>query len=302
MRTQRGGPRRHRRSRSTRSPTRASTVAAISPGRGCERCGDRLGRAVVREDDGPLAGSDAVSLDVCRGGSGQHDPGPIVVGEDDRAFRRARGDHDAAGADVPQPALGRRGGMALHRRHVAVVVDAQRRHPGADAIPGRRGIRVDEQDAVLRVGDLRDGGRPAAGLPGPDDQDLAMRVPAVEPAGIPAVTRLESTATGEARHAQAVLQHDRRGAGASAPRPRRPADLDERVRLLRPGRHDPARPVVVDAPPDDVDPVGQQRRGHGVACEAGEGPPVELEGDARRSIDVRAARRGSRALVIGRSR
>ena len=46
------------------------------------------------------------------------------------------------------------------------------------------------------------------------------------------------------------------------------ADLDQGVGLLGAGGDDAARAVVLEAAPDQVDAVGQQRRGQGVAAVA----------------------------------
>ncbi len=71
----------------------------------------------------PAAGDrgHAVGHLVLRGGTGEHDPGPVVVGEDERPLERAGREHDPLRADLPEPAA------ALDREHVVAVVD---RHHG----------------------------------------------------------------------------------------------------------------------------------------------------------------------------
>ncbi|MEJ7696927.1 MAG: hypothetical protein WKF78_10015 [Candidatus Limnocylindrales bacterium] len=82
-----------------------------------ERGGHGVRRVVVREDDRPFAGADAVTLHVRRRGPGQHDPGPVVVGEDDRPLRGPGRDDDPPGPDVPRrPSV-----VGVGRRSTAVT-------------------------------------------------------------------------------------------------------------------------------------------------------------------------------------
>ena len=67
--------------------------------------------------------------------------------------------------------------------------------------------------------------------------------------------------------------------------PARPHELDQRVRLLGTGGHDPPRPVVLEAPPDQMDAVGEQRRGEGIAGCTLIGTAVEAERQGLRPID-----------------
>ena len=75
--------------------------------------------------------------------------------------------------------------------------------------------------------------------------------------------------------------HVRRLAG------RVPLDLDERVGLLGAGRQNAARPVILERAADQVDAVGQQRRGQRIALQADIG--LVVEGEARRLRLVDAA-------------
>ena len=68
--------------------------------------------------------------------------------------------------------------------------------------------------------------------------------------------------------------HVRLPARGIAPHP------DERVRFLRTRREDAARPVVLERPPDEMDAVGEKRRGERIAGERRVARPVE--GEARR--------------------
>jgi hypothetical protein len=171
-----------------------------------------------------------------------------------------------------------------------VVIDAKGRHARPNVVAGRRRIRVDEKDAVLRVGDPGDRRGSATGCAGADDEDLAVGMPAVEPRWV-LRPGLEPSPSGKARDHQAVLERDRgRGQhrlGGAA----READLDEGVGLLGSGGDHPPRPIVVDAQTDAIDAAREQSRGDRVAGEARQGLAVELEGDRRRSIDVRPAAR-----------
>ena len=66
------------------------------------------------------------------------------------------------------------------------------------------------------------------------------------------------------------------------------AELDQRVRLLRPGGEDAARPVIFEAAPDQMHAIGDQRRGQRVAGMALIAIAVEQEGEAARPVDPAA--------------
>jgi len=63
------------------------------------------------------------------------------------------------------------------------------------------------------------------------------------------------------------------------------ADLQHRVRLFGTGSKDAAWARVLEAAADDVDAVGQQRGGQGVAFEAFVGLAVEAEGQDFVTVD-----------------
>ena len=65
-------------------------------------------------------------------------------------------------------------------------------------------------------------------------------------------------------------------------------ELHHRVRLLDAGRDDAARPGVLEAAPDDVDAVGEQRRGERVAAVALQATPGERERQRPAAIDAPA--------------
>src|SRR5690606_15080100 len=73
------------------------------------------------------------------------------------------------------------------------------------------------------------------------------------------------------------------------------AELDQGVRLLGTGAEDAARPMILEAAPDQVDAVGEQGRGQGVTGKAGVAPAVEGEADRPGAIDPAAARVAARA-------
>ena len=62
-----------------------------------------IGRIVRRRDDDARARLDAVARDQRPRRLGEHDPRPVVVGEDQRTLERAGRQHDALGAHLPQP-------------------------------------------------------------------------------------------------------------------------------------------------------------------------------------------------------
>ena len=66
------------------------------------------------------------------------------------------------------------------------------------------------------------------------------------------------------------------------------AELDQGVGLLRPGRDDAARAMILEAPPDQMDAVGEQRRGQGVAGEALVARAVEGKTEAASAVDPTA--------------
>ncbi len=68
------------------------------------------------------------------------------------------------------------------------------------------------------------------------------------------------------------------------------ADADEPVHLLRPEAHDAARAVILEAPPDEAPPVGEEGGGERVARQARHRLPIECEGDAPRAVEVASGR------------
>ena len=97
--------------------------------------------------------------------------------------------------------------------------------------------------------------------------------------------RGERAAPGQAARGEPVEQLDL-GRAQHRLGPAAQLDLDEPVRLLRAGRGDPARAAAVDARPDHVDAVGEQRRGERVAAEPGQRRAVEAERERRAAVDA----------------
>jgi hypothetical protein len=105
---------------------RAQSVADLGrdrPGRGRrfrrgELDRDPVGAVVVGRDHDPASDRDRVAVEVVAAGVGEHDPRPVVVGEDERLLDRAGGDDRLAGADSP-PALPEPGPRGVGRRTLA---------------------------------------------------------------------------------------------------------------------------------------------------------------------------------------
>src|SRR4051812_24339863 len=92
-----------------------------------------------------------------------------------------------------------------------------------------------------------------------------------------------------ARGGEAVIELDLGGAQVGIAAPPRPLELDQGTGLLRPRGHDTARSVVLEAAADQVDAVGEKRRGQRVAGEAAVGLAVKGEGERARAVDPAAA-------------
>ena len=67
-------------------------------------------------------------------------------------------------------------------------------------------------------------------------------------------------------------------------------NLDQRIRLFRPGGQHAARAVVLEAASDQLHPVRQQRRRQRIARMPGKGPPVEAKADGSAAVDQTLAR------------
>ena len=271
----------------------------LQPGGGERRRG-RVAGVVRRQQHGARPGEHAEALEVLARGAGEHHPGEVVARERDRPLVGAAREHDPARAHVPQP-LARHAGRrvpaevvraALGQHDVARVVGADRgraqQHPrlGGDRQPL---ARVPDGPAVARrprpelrprlgedhprAGRARGvrGGEP--GRAAADHEHVAVLVAAVVDGGVAPVER---AAPRQPARDQPVGQLDLRRAQHRL-RAAAALHLDQPVRLLRARRGDPARPAAVDARPDDVDPVGEQRRGQRVAAEPAEGCAVERE-------------------------
>ncbi len=168
------------------------------------------GAVMGGDDRRAVADLDAVAVEEGLGGAGEHDPGAVVAVEDQRLLQRALGEHDLAGADLPQPLARRalrRGGevvgdLLAEAEQVLVVVADRRgaRHQGdvrqpaelgqggGQPVPGR--LAVDDHGGLGEEGAAgfgilvrqHDGGTGAAGgerggeagRAGADDQDVGM--------------------------------------------------------------------------------------------------------------------------------
>ena len=105
------------------------------------------GRA-VREDDGPLSRQHAEPLGIDARGGGEHDPGPVVIGERDRPLVRPRRQDNAFRPDVVDA---RDRLCALIDQHVAVVIDTEGGGSGQEGGLFSRGKFADQgSDFVAR--------------------------------------------------------------------------------------------------------------------------------------------------------
>ena len=100
-----------------------------------------VGVVVVGEEHRALARQRRMVVEVALRRRGQHDPGAVVVGEDQRALVGAGGEHHAARLDVPQALAAHVGGRArpqmvgaaLQRAQRVVVVVTEERRAGENA-------------------------------------------------------------------------------------------------------------------------------------------------------------------------
>ena len=95
--------------------------------------GRAIGGVVVGGDHGAAGGRHGEAMEVGSHRRGQHDAGPVVVGEDERPLGSTRRQHDGAGAerddDLARFALGGIGpemAPPLHQRHRIAVIEAER--------------------------------------------------------------------------------------------------------------------------------------------------------------------------------
>ncbi len=183
------------------------------------------------------------------------------------AGRQRRRQPGRAGADHQHVAVDRR---------LLVMVGVRRGGGAAEA-----GGAADQRLVDL----LPEPGRPHEGLVveagGEDRGQQPVHRHQVEAEGRPAVLAVRL---------QPVEQLDHGGAAVRLP-PRAAAQLDQRVRLLRPGREDAARAVIFERSSGQSDAVGQQGRGQGVAGMAREVAAVEAEAQRRRTVDQPAGGR-----------
>jgi hypothetical protein len=182
------------------------------------------------------------------------------------------------------------GDLGRRRQCRGGVGDPVERRPVVDRLaPARQqrstglGVLVDQDHARVRRGGREGGGQ--SGRAGPDHEHVCMRIALVVDGVIG--SRIQGADPRDGGGGQSVDQfpgrggHRRLGAGA--------ADLQQRVGLLAPGGHDAAGTTVVDRVADPDAPVGQQRRGHGVARVPGVGDVVDGEGQHGVAVDPATA-------------
>ena len=129
---------------------------------------------------------------------------------------------------------------------------------------------------------LPEGGRPHEGLVvearAEDRREHLVRRQHIEFERRPAVL---------ARRGKPLIELDGGGAGVGLA-PSTVAQLDQRIRLLRPRSQDPARAMIFEGTADQADAVGEQRRSQRIAVIAGELLAVEAEANGLRPVDQAA--------------
>ena len=280
----------------------------LQPGGG-ERGGGVVAGVVRRQQHRARPGEHAEALEVLARGAGEHHAREVVARERDRPLVRAGRQHHLPRPHVPQPLArdaGRRlaglvVGAALGEHDVSGVVGADRggaqqhprlggdrqpraRRPHRAAVAGRPRPQLRRRlgEHHPRAGRARGVGGGEPGRAAADHEHVAVRVHAVVRR---AVAPAERAAPGQPARDEPVEQLDL-GRAQHRLRPTAELDLHEPVGLLRAGRRDPARPAAVDARPDHVDAVRQQRRGERVAAEPAQRGAVERERERRAPVDA----------------
>ena len=198
----------------------------------------------------PETGGHAVGIAVRRGGAREHDPGPVVVGEDRRPLERAGREHDPLRADLPEPPA------ALDGEHVVAVVDRDHGRPLEHADPVERLARdlLGEDHAPAR----RRRGRAARSAPPPTTSISQWACIASYRGVVAPATSRPLPASGSATSPSSSSTSVARSSGSRA-------DLHERVRLLLAGRVDAARPAAVERAEAAEHAVPHERRGERLA-------------------------------------
>jgi hypothetical protein len=98
-----------------------------------------------------------------------------------------------------------------------------------------------------------------------------------------------------ARRLQPLVEFDLPGAQVRRDAALAGVERNDRVGLLGPERQQTARPMQLERAADEMDAVGDQRRGEGVAGAAGVGSPVEGEAQRPGAIDAAAFGQPERA-------
>ena len=248
---------------------------------------ERLRRATLMHSD------ESVMVDAERGG---------VAEQRDRGVRAHPRDEvrDDAGRRAFRPPAGSRGGLrtVLHQQHLRPAPGGGQRRAQA----GRTGADDHDVDVIeARLGGKRVGRRRRRPEPGePADERLPARpfIAAaadeglvVEAGGQEPVQQLQrgeqvEAGAGHAVDAAGLQPLDQwHGRGQRVRLIHRRNHMDEGVGLLRTRRHDAARTVQLEAAPDHVDAVGQERRCQRIARATQQAAAVEAEGDPPRAVD-----------------
>ena len=255
-------------------------------------------------------------------------PGPVVVGEDDRALVRPGRDDDRAGPDAPHPLAGevfrRRGPRWSVRRSsastnpssyapnavvrcrcstsgyaassaTAAATQSSAGAPSSRSVPDSSAPPASDcsstrSDAGPGPGGAERGGQ--ARGPRAHHEHVDVVVHGVVARGVRDV--------GQAALARQTVGHEAvvelHGGRSQHRLGERLLDLHEAARVLRPGRGDAAGASELDARADPVRARGEQRRGEGVAGVPGVSLAVEGEGEGGGAVDA-AARGGAEAVL-----
>ena len=223
-----------------------------------ERRGEPVPGGLAVDDDGGLGEQRAAGL---VGLVHEHDRGAGAAGGE------GGGEAGRAGADDQHVGMGEAAG-------VAVGVGLGGRDPEAGGVADHRLVDPVPEGARPHEGLVVEAGREQRSHAVVDRADVEGEAgPAVLAGRLEAVAQLLDGGAG--------VRLEAAGAAAGA---------HQRVRLVGAGGDHAARAVVLERAAHQVDAVGEQRRGQGVAGEAGVALAVEAEADRLRVVDAAAVR------------
>ena len=279
-----------------------------------------VGAVVGGEHHRIPAGQHPVAVQVGAGRAGEHDAGPVVVGEHHGPLMGPGGDHDGLRAKSPDPLPGKvfrclRAevvGAPLEGEHETVVVAAERggalqvqyvgvagqfggrgANPlvrgnaveglgGGQQRPTGLGLLVDQRNPGSGPGRVQGGGQ--AGRTGADHEHVHVVVHGVVAGGVG--VQAQPPLAGDAARDEPVVQLDgggqHHGFGVGM------LDLHQPAGVLGPGGGDAPRSAKFDAGGDLLLAGGQQGRSQGVTGVTGEVLAVEGEIEGGAAVDASA--------------